>query len=93
MNSFFHIFEEIIKADCLDDYTLPKCVILIQVIAEKFQRKMNFFLNKPAVIELLKHSFDSENPQLAKFANETFQILKSFSSVISGYPEDQMGAS
>jgi hypothetical protein len=78
VRSFFHIFEQLLRLDCIDDTLLADCVVLIMSIADTFKRKMNVFLNKPAVIELLKRAEESENPRLAALGESTWQVVKSF---------------
>lgn len=80
VRSFFHIFEKINKIDALRKEVLPDCIILIAIIAETFQRKMNVYLNKPCVKELLEIAIkdeDNQNPKLAEFAAETLEKVKS----------------
>jgi hypothetical protein len=78
VRSFFPIFDQLIRLDFLHEAVLPDCVVLIRLIAETFQRKMNVFLNRPAVVELLKRAVESENEQLAELAEATVQVLKKF---------------
>jgi hypothetical protein len=78
VRSFFHIFELLLRLDCIDEALLADCVVLISAIAETFKRKMNVFLNKPAVIELLRRAEESENPRLAALGQSTLDIVKSF---------------
>jgi hypothetical protein len=78
VRNFFHIFEQLLRLDCIDDPLLADCVVLIDAIAETFKRKMNVFLNKPAVIELLRRAEDSENLRLAALGRSTWAIVKTF---------------
>jgi hypothetical protein len=78
IRSFFHIFDQLIRMDFLHEFVIPDCVVLIRLIADTFQRKMNVFLNRPAVIELLRGALESENEQLAELADATLQIVRKF---------------
>jgi hypothetical protein len=78
VRNFFHIFEQLLRIDCIDDALLADCVVLISAIAETFKRKMNVFLNKPAVLELLRRAEESESPRLAALGESTWKIVKSF---------------
>jgi hypothetical protein len=78
VRGFFHVVEHIFKLDCVDDAVVSECVVLIKAIAETFQRKMSVFLNKPAVIELLRVAVESDNEELGEVAKSTFQYVKSF---------------
>jgi importin subunit beta-1 len=78
VRNFFHIFEQLLRIDCIDDTLLADCVVLISAIAETFQRKMNVFLNKPAVLELLRRAEESESPRLADLGQSTWNIIRSF---------------
>jgi hypothetical protein len=78
VRGFFHIVEHVLKLDCVDDSLLSECVLLVRAIAETFQRKMSVFLNKPAVIGLLRTAVESETESLKDLAQSTFQIVKSF---------------
>jgi hypothetical protein len=78
VRGFFHVVEHILKLDVIDDALLSDCVLLVRGIAETFQRKMSVFLNKPAVIELLRLALESENDTLKELAQATFHIVKSF---------------
>jgi hypothetical protein len=78
VRGFFHVVEHVLKLDCVDDALLTECVVLVRAIAETFQRKMSVFLNKPAVIGLLRTAVESETESLKELAQSTFEIVKSF---------------
>jgi hypothetical protein len=78
VKGFFHVVERILTLDCVDDSVVSDCVLLIKAIADTFQRKMSVFLNKPAVIDLLRVAAESDDETLSELAKSTFQIVKSF---------------
>ncbi|OHT12283.1 hypothetical protein TRFO_17976 [Tritrichomonas foetus] len=79
VRNFFHIFEKIVKLqNRLDESVYPDAVILIRMIAETYQRRMNVYLNKPAVIEILKKASESVDAQLAQLAKDTLDIVRRF---------------
>lgn len=76
---FFHIFDKIGKLESVD-YTcvLPDVVILLRMIADAFQRRMNVYLNKPRVKSLLKEAAESSDPWLSQVAQETMAYISTF---------------
>jgi hemoglobin-like flavoprotein len=72
------LFESLAKIDFLGEAVLPDCVMVTKTITRTFQRKMNIFLNKPVVMEMLRRAQQSENEHLAELAKATFTFVKSF---------------
>jgi hypothetical protein len=78
VRNFFHIFEKIVKLESLDESMLPDVVFLVRMIAQTFQRRMNVYLNKPAVKQLLRAAKKSKIGGLGDLARETLQLVRTF---------------
>lgn len=79
---FFNLFEKIDKLEYIRNFVLPDCVVLIREIANQFQKKLNIYLNKPAVLRILNSAIKikKENPELTEFsdfAQETLDFIQS----------------
>ena len=77
VRNFFHIFQKISKFNLIEDAVLPEELILINLIANVFGRKMNVYLNQPTVLLLLGKAINYEDEKISQLAQQTMEIVKS----------------
>ena len=79
VKNLFYIFDKISKLSSIMNETVyPDAVLLIRQIAEAYQRKMNVYLNKPAVIAILTHGINSLDPKFSELSLQTLKLVRSF---------------
>lgn len=75
VRNFFNIFEKISKLEIPSDFCISDAVSLIRLITETFANSLNVYLNKPDVKNILLQAINSDDPNLAEFAQETYDIV------------------
>ena len=79
VKNLFYIFDKISKLSSIMNETVyPDAVLLIRQIAEAYQRKMNVYLNKPAVIAILTQGINSLDPKFSELSLQTLKLVRSF---------------
>lgn len=74
VKSFFYIFEQIYQCSSFDIEVLTQVVILLQLIAQKFGRKLNALLHRPAVTSLLEEA--KAYDELSQSASDVTEFVK-----------------
>ncbi|KAH0790970.1 importin subunit beta-1 [Histomonas meleagridis] len=78
IRNFFYIFEKITNLEKIDDEILIQSVLLIRLIAITFGRKVNVYINKPAVWTILKMASESQEENLALLGTQVLEIVRQF---------------
>lgn len=76
VRNFFYIFDKLSNQEELEEVIQMEAVLLIKLIAKTFGRKMNVFLNRKNVREILKRCQDSDNDTLKETAVNTLDIIE-----------------
>lgn len=78
VRNFFYIFEKITNMERISDDVLVQSVLLIKLITITFQSKVNVYINRPAVLQILRSASESQEENLSQLASETLEYVKSF---------------
>ena len=62
----------------ISDDVLVQSVLLIKLITITFQSKVNVYINRPAVLQILRSASESQEENLSQLASETLEYVKSF---------------
>lgn len=78
VRNFFYIFEKITNMEKVSEDVLIQSVLLIKIITITFQSKVNVYINRPAVLQILRSATESQEENLSQLASETLEYVKSF---------------